>query len=67
MSRNAYRLVDHNDVVVIVHDDDTFHLLRAHFSKPRMIGELHFEHRTDADAIGLVDRGAVQQHASRPN
>src|SRR5215207_1425194 len=67
MSRDADWLVDHHDVVVVVHDEDTFHLLRAYFSKPRMIGELHFEHRPDADTIGFVDRGTIQQHASRPD
>ena len=65
MSRYADRLVDHHDVVVVVHDDDTFDLLRAHLGEPRLIGELHLEHRPDADPIGLVDRGTVQQHAPR--
>ena len=60
VSRDADRFVDHDDVVVIVHDDDTFHLLRAYLDEPRMIGELDLQKRADADPVGLVDLAAVQ-------
>ena len=67
MRRNADRLVDHHDVVVVVHDDNAFDLLRPDSRQPRLIGELHLEHRPHADPIRLVDRGAIQQHVPCPD
>src|SRR6187200_1909125 len=53
MGSDTDRLVDHHDVLVVVHDDNAFDLLRSYSRHSRLIVKLHFEHGPNTDAIRL--------------
>ena len=61
MGRDPDRLVDHDQVVVVVHDAHARHGLGHDLGRLDRPGEVDLEPAPGVDAVGLADRGSVER------